>query len=66
MSDQDRISPYNNNTISSRQVTKKIKTNINLPLYKLIQYQILKTNITRTEWQIVRRLASEILGVNGQ
>ena len=46
MSDQDRISPYNNNTISSRQVTK-IKTNINLPLYKLIQYQILKTNITK-------------------
>ena len=65
MSDQDRISPYNNNTISSRQVTK-IKTNINLPLYKLIQYQILKTSITRTEWLTVRRLAREILGVNGQ
>ena len=65
MSDQDRISPYNNNTISSRQVTK-IKTNINLTLYKLIQYQILKTNITRTEWLTVRRLAREILGVNGQ
>ena len=65
MSDQDRISPYNNNTISSRQVTK-IKTNINLPLYKLIQYQILRTNITRTEWLTVRRLAREILGVNGQ
>ena len=65
MSDQDRISPYNNNTISSRQVTK-IKTNINLPLYKLIQYQILKTNITRTEWLTVTRLAREILGVNGQ
>ena len=65
MSDQDRISPYNNNTISSRQVTK-IKTNINLPLYKLIQYQILKTNITRTEWLTVRRLTREILGVNGQ
>ena len=65
MSDQDRISPYNNSTISSRKVTK-IKTNINLPLYKLIQYQILKTNITRTEWLTVRRLAREILGVNGQ
>ena len=65
MSDQDRISPYNDNTISSRKVTK-IKTNINLPLYKLIQYQILKTNITRTEWLTVRRLAREILGVNGQ
>ena len=65
MSDQDRISPYNNNTISSRQVTK-IKTNINLPLYKLIQYQILRNNITRTEWLTVRRLAREILGVNGQ
>ena len=65
MSDQDRISPYNNNTISSRQVTK-MKTNINLLLYKLIQYQILRTNITRTEWLTVRRLAREILGVNGQ
>ena len=65
MSDQDRISPYNNDTISSRQVTK-IKTNINLPLYKLVQYQILKTNITRTEWLTVRRLAREILGVHGQ
>ena len=33
--------------------------------YKLIQYQILKTSITRTEWQIVRRINSEILGVKG-
>ena len=33
--------------------------------YKLIQYQILQTNLTRTEWQTVRRITEEILGVNG-
>ena len=33
--------------------------------YKLIQYQILQTNITRTVWQTVRRIANEILGVKG-
>ena len=31
--------------------------------YKLIQYQILQTNITRTVWQTVRRIKNEILGV---
>ena len=45
MSDQDRISPYNINTISSRQVMRKKNQ---LEDYKLIQYQILQTNITRT------------------
>ena len=39
MSDQDRISPYNINTISSRQAMR-IKKNINLG----IKYQILLTN----------------------
>ena len=29
----------------------------------MIQYQILQTNITRTVWQIVRRITNEILGV---
>ena len=38
MSDQDRISPYNINTISSRQVMRKKNQ---LEDYKLIQYQIL-------------------------
>ena len=31
----------------------------------MIQYQILKTNITRTKWHTVRRITSEILGVKG-
>ena len=30
-----------------------------------MQYQILKTNITRTIWQTVRRITKEILGVKG-
>ena len=46
MSDQDIISPYNINTISSRQVIRKEK--YMLGDYKLIQYQILQSNITRT------------------
>ena len=29
----------------------------------MIQYQIFQTNITRTVWQTVRRIATEILGV---
>ena len=58
MSHQDRISPYVINTISCRQVMR-IKNNI----YKLIQYQILQTNITRTVGQTVRRISNEILGV---
>ena len=62
MSDQDRISPYNINTISSRQVMRKKNQ---LEDYKLIQYQILQTNITRTVWQTVRRITNEILGAKG-
>ena len=33
--------------------------------YKLIQYQILQTNITRTVWQTLRRITNKILGVRG-
>ena len=33
--------------------------------YKLIQYQILQTNITRVVWQTVTRITNEILGVKG-
>ena len=40
--DQDRNSPYNTATISS----------------KGIQYQILRTNITRIIWQTVRRITT--------
>ena len=44
MSDQDRISPYNINTESSRQV-KEWRKNTQLGNYKLIQYQILQIEI---------------------
>ena len=44
MSDQDRISPYNINTISSAQVMK-IKKNINKEIISWIQYQILGTTV---------------------
>ena len=64
MSDQNRISPYNINTISSRQVMRK-KEKYQLGDYKLIQYQILHTNITRTVQQTVRRITNQILGVIG-
>ena len=63
MSDQDRISSFNINTVLSRQVMR-IKKNINWGS-KLIQNQILQTNITRTVQQTIRRIADEILGVQG-
>ena len=63
MSDQDRISPYNIKTISSRQVMSKEKSY--LGDCELIQHQILQTNIRRTIWQTVRRITNEILGVEG-
>ena len=59
MSDQDRISPYNINTISNRQVMR-IKKKYQLGDYKLIQYQILKTNMIRIVSQTVRRITNEI------
>ena len=46
MSDQERISPYSDNAISSRQV-RRIKKKIQVGDYTLIQYQILQTNIIR-------------------
>ena len=55
MSNQERISPYNINSIPSRHVMRII----------LIQYQILQTIITRTIWQMLRRITNEILGVKG-
>ena len=33
--------------------------------YKLIQYQIPQTNITRTVWQTVKRITNDIWGVKG-
>ena len=64
MSDQDRNSPYNINTILCRQVMR-IKKNISQGIFQLTQYQILQTNITRTVWHIVGRITNEILGVKG-
>ena len=63
MIDQDRISPYNINIISSRQMMRIGK--ILIRDYYLIHYQIPQTNFRRTVWQIVRRIVNEILGVKG-
>ena len=63
MSDQDRISLYNINTITGRQAMRKRK--YQLDGYLLIQYQILRTNIVRIILQIVRRINNEMLGVKG-
>ena len=46
VSDHDRISPYN-----IKQTNDENKEKYQLGDYKLIQYQILQTNITRTVWE---------------
>ena len=58
--DQGRISPYSFDTISSRQV-RRMKKKTQPGDYKMIQYQILQTNIVR----IVRRITDEISGAKG-
>ena len=45
MSDRDRISPYN-----IKQTSDENKEKYQLGDYKLIQHQILQTNITTTVW----------------
>ena len=71
MSDQDRISPYNISTISVqyqyniRLTSDENKEKYQTGDYKLIQYQILQSNITRTVEQTVRRVSNEISGVKG-
>ena len=62
ISDQDRISPYDINTISSRQVMR-IKKNFSEGIISWSNTKILLTNITGTVWQTVRRISNEILGV---
>ena len=62
MSDQKIISPYN---INIRQTSDENKEKHKLGDYKLIQSQIIQTNITKTVWQIVRIITNEILGVKG-
>ena len=61
MSDQDRISSHNINSLSNRLLTRR-KKNIN---WGLIQQQILRTNIIRIVWKTVKRITEEIMGVNG-
>ena len=48
-----------------KQTSDENKEKYQLGDYKLIQYQILQTNITRTVWETVRRITNEILGVKG-
>ena len=54
MSDKDQFSPYNVNTISSRQVIR-IKLD-----HQLIQNQVLQINIIWIVFQTVRRIVNEI------
>ena len=63
LNDQERISPYNISTISSRQ-EMRIKSSINrgLLVNSLPNFPI---NITRTIWQTAMRITNEILGVKG-
>ena len=48
-----------------KQTSDENKEKYQFEDYKLIQYQILQTNITRTVWKTVRRITNEILGVKG-
>ena len=60
MPDQDRISPYNTNTISKGKWWEEGKKSIFLGDYQLIQYQIIQS--MRIVWPTVRRITNEILG----
>ena len=46
-----------------KQTSDENKEKYQLGDNKLIQYQILQTNITRNVWEIVRRITDKILGV---
>ena len=48
-----------------KQTSDENREKYQLGDYKVIQCQILQTNITRTVWQAVRRITNEILGVKG-
>ena len=48
-----------------KQTSDENKEKYQLGDYKIIQYQILHINITRTVWEIVRRITNEILRVKG-
>ena len=48
-----------------KETSDENKEKYQLGDYKLIQYQILQTNITRSVWQTVGRMTNETLGVKG-
>ena len=51
------------NQYNIKQTSDENKEKYQLKDYELIQYQILWTQITRTVWEIVRRITNDILGV---
>ena len=51
--------PFYSNNI--KQKSDENKEKYELGDYKVIQYQILQTNITRTVWQTVRRITNVII-----
>ena len=59
--DQERISPYNDNTVSSRKVMR-IKKTFQSQGNPCIKYQLLLTQIIWIVWQIVMRITNKILG----
>ena len=63
MSGQDRISPYNIKTISSRQVTR-IKKNINWGIISWSNTRFSELMI-KTVWKVVSRSTNEILRMKG-
>ena len=65
MGDQDTISLYNIFQYNIKQTSDEHKEKYKLRNWKLIKYQILQTNITRTVWQTVWRITNEILRVTG-
>ena len=52
-------------SIQNQAISDENKEKYQLGDYKLIEYQIPQTNITRTVWETVRRITNEILGVKG-
>ena len=58
MSDQDKISPCNIDTISSRQVLR-IKKNINHRIISWSKTKFSKPNTIRMVWQTVRRITNK-------
>ena len=63
MNDQDRLNFSLQYQYNIKQTSDENKEKYRLRNYKLIQYQILQTNTTRTVWQTVERIIDEIMRV---